>query len=169
MSVNIILHEHKYGAYLYHDSNNNNWIRSGKVTGRGFTLCYNEHEKLAHCKRASSKFYIRYPTKTSVRKIGSSRMGYFDNLKIFFAIGFDFRDEIMNEQIINNIDNEGIFFFNEFENSKINSLNMRDRPTVVLKQIDLIVHLIELAYHISLSLLDNIPYDPGFKSGLGVF
>ena len=46
---------------------------------------------------------------------------------------------------------------------------MRDRPTVVLKQIDLIVHLIELAYHISLSLLDNIPYDPGFKSGLGVF
>ena len=110
MSVNIILHEHKYGAYLYHDSNNNNWIRSGKVTGRGFTLCYNEHEKLAHCKRASSKFYIRYPTKTSVRKIGSSRMCYFDNLKIFFAIGFDFRDEIMNEQIINNIDNEGIFF-----------------------------------------------------------
>ena len=96
-------------------------------------------------------------------------MGYFDNLKIFFAIGFDFRDEIMNEQIINNIDNEGIFFFNEFENSKINSLNMRDRPTVVLKQIDLIVHLIELAYHISLSLLDNIPFDPGFKSGLGVF
>ena len=54
VSVNSILHKHKYGAYLYHDSNNNNWIRSGKETGRGFTLRHNEHNQLAHCKRASS-------------------------------------------------------------------------------------------------------------------
>ena len=81
VSVNSILHENKYDAYLYYDSNNNNWIRSGKVTGRGFTLRHNKHEKLAHCKRLSSKFYIRYPTKTSIRKNSSSRIGYFDNLK----------------------------------------------------------------------------------------
>ena len=56
VSMNSILHEYKHDAYLYHDSNNNNWIRSGKVTDRGFTLRHKEHEKLAHCKRASSKF-----------------------------------------------------------------------------------------------------------------
>ena len=38
------------GAYLYYDGNNENWIRSGKLTGecdRGFIDCNNEHHKEA--------------------------------------------------------------------------------------------------------------------------
>ena len=51
MCANNVLHEHEHDAYLYHDANNNNWVRSGKVTGRDFLLRHNDHEKLAHCKR----------------------------------------------------------------------------------------------------------------------
>ena len=40
-------------------------------------------------------------------------MGYFDNLNVFVAICFDVGDEVMNEQITNDIDIEGIFTFNE--------------------------------------------------------
>ena len=32
--------DNKEGAYLYFDKNNMNWIRSGKVTGRGFYSSY---------------------------------------------------------------------------------------------------------------------------------
>ena len=59
--------------------------------------------------------------KTSIRKSNSSRMSYCDNLKTIVAIGFDFRDKIMNKQITNDINNEDIRSFNEVENSKINS------------------------------------------------
>ena len=45
-------------------------------------------------------------------------MGYFDNLNFVIAIGFDVGDKVMNKQITNDIDNEGIFSFNELENSK---------------------------------------------------
>ena len=48
-------------------------------------------------------------------------MSYCDNLKTIVAIGFDFRDKIMNEQITNDIDKEDIRSFNEVKNSKINS------------------------------------------------
>ena len=69
-------------------------------------------------------------------------MVYFDNLEMCVAISFDVRDEVMNEQITNDINNEGVVSFNELKNSKINSFNMRKHPTVIFKIIDLIVYLI---------------------------
>ena len=53
------------------------------------------------------------------------------------------------------MDNEGIFSFNF-------SLNMQGCRSYIFKN-DLIVYLIELAYNIALSLLDHIPYNPGFE------
>ena len=56
VSVNSILDKHNYNSYFYHDSNNKNWIRTGKVTCRGVTLRHYEHEKLVYCKKYHQNF-----------------------------------------------------------------------------------------------------------------
>ena len=56
----------KQGVYLHYDTNDGKWIRSGKVTGRGFDARNKEHRKYAAAKHATSRFYRRYPTKSSV-------------------------------------------------------------------------------------------------------
>ena len=71
------------GAYLYFDKDNMNWIRSGKISGPGFFILHTEHTKQADCKRDTSTFYNRYPTKekVSITKASSGRKGFFENLK----------------------------------------------------------------------------------------
>ena len=65
-------HKHtnnKQGPYLYFDTNNENWIRSGNVTGRGLSFRHAEHEKKAKARITNSRFYLCYSTENSARKI----------------------------------------------------------------------------------------------------
>ena len=59
--------------------------------------------------------------------------------------------------------------FNEFENEKIDTMNMRGRRTRDLKKMDLIAYLFEIAYDICISPIDNMSQNPGFEACLGVF
>ena len=83
------------GTYLHYDTNDNKWIRSGKVTGRGFDVRNIEHWKCALARFATASFYLRYPAKASVRASTSSRNGYFDNLSQYVALGF----EVGNDEV----------------------------------------------------------------------
>ena len=56
-----------------------NWIHSGKVSGRGFSIRHVKHKKQANCKRAT----------VSITKASSSRKGFFENLKQYVAVGYD--------------------------------------------------------------------------------
>ena len=47
-------------AYLYYDQNNLTWIRSGKVTGRGFTLLHNKHAKRSRVNKLTSSSTSRF-------------------------------------------------------------------------------------------------------------
>ena len=61
----IILSENesnKHGAYLYWDTNDLKWIRSGKVTRRPFAKREQEHKAKAKARFCTSKFYWRYPS-----------------------------------------------------------------------------------------------------------
>ena len=59
------------GVYLYYDSNDRVWIRSGKVTGTqangcNFSVRHNEHVAKAKTQRLTTKtsiFYIAYPSR----------------------------------------------------------------------------------------------------------
>ena len=48
------------GAYLYYDTNDEIWVRSGKVSHRDFSIRHNEHQKSAASLDAKSRFYCRY-------------------------------------------------------------------------------------------------------------
>ena len=58
------------------------------------------------------------------------------------------------------------FMFNEFEMKKIDESKKAGRTTTTLKRIDMIAYLIELAYDLAISPLDNISESPGFESCL---
>ena len=47
-------------AYLYDDTNLGVFVRSGKVTGYGFSVRHEEHEKKSSKRNASSNFYFLY-------------------------------------------------------------------------------------------------------------
>ena len=61
------------GCYLHFDTNEDEWVRSGKVkgVGRNFIVRNNEHEKNAKSDVTHSEepaFYYKYPLKTSRRE-----------------------------------------------------------------------------------------------------
>ena len=162
-------HVNKQGAYLYFDTNNNSFIRSGKVTGREFMKRHMEHQKMAGSDQPTSIFYFRYPTMESTLSQSPSRKGYFDNLIQYVAIGFDIDNVEISKKLTTVLEDGGIFTFNEFEIKMINQMNMRGRATLMLKKIDLIAYLCEIVYDISISPIDNVSTNPGFESCLGIF
>ena len=112
-------------AYLYYDCNDAQWIRSGKVIGRGFSAMNEEHLKRVKSKRSSSQFDLRYPSKSNTQRNPSSRHGYFENLSQFVAIGFDVNNERVTKQIP-----EEIFDISDDERKEISSLNFKGKHTV---------------------------------------
>jgi len=50
------------GAYLYYDGNKGSFIRSGKVTRRGFTVRGKEHFDESKKEKSSTHFYDLYPS-----------------------------------------------------------------------------------------------------------
>ena len=106
------------GTYLHFDTNDNKWIRSGKVTGRGFDVRNIEHWKCALGMYAMQSFYLRYPAKASVRATSSTRNGYFDNLCQYVALGFEVGNDEVGGKLAQELDCGGLFLFNEFEKKK---------------------------------------------------
>ena len=50
-------------TYLYYDTNDEIWVRSGKVSHRDFSIRHNKHQKVASSLDTKSRFYCRYPSK----------------------------------------------------------------------------------------------------------
>ena len=114
-------------------------------------------------------FYSQYPTKDNINARKSSCKGYFDNLQQYVAVGFQVENDSDANTITREIDNGGIFDFNDKEKKKINSLNMRGCHTLTMKQVDMIAYLFELAYDVMICQFDNVSNNPGLESVLGIF
>ena len=158
--------QNKHGAYLYYDMNDEKWIRSGKTTGKPFIARHNAHLKAAGEAVPTSRFYRRYPSKKKESTVHcrAGRKGYFENLSLYVALGFTIGDNPARERLTNNVEGESMFYFSEDEISKINQLNKRGQNTWEAKCEDMIAYLIELAFDLAISVLDNVSENPGFES-----
>ena len=147
------------GAYLYYDTNDGKWIRSGKVTRRSFGVRHAEHVKKSESKRTTSTLYSRYPSKNNEHR--TSRKGFFDNLEQCVAVGFSL-NKIIEEAVAKRYDEGGIFdsTWDEEENIKRNQR---------CNFIDMIAYQIELGYDLAISPSDNVSNSPGFESFIGVW
>jgi hypothetical protein len=77
------------GAYLYYDTNLGEFIRSGRVSGRGFEKRHEEHKAKSKMANASSNFYFLYPSQHLQLKDTRRRKGTFESLDMYIAAGFD--------------------------------------------------------------------------------
>ena len=89
--------------------------------------------KKAKSTKGISRFYLRYPTKTSAQRISASQKGYFDNLWQYIVVGFEVDNEQEGKRITKGLDQGGIFAIDINEKNKIDALKMRGWNTTVLK------------------------------------
>ena len=80
-----------HGAYLYFDTNDEKWIRSGKTTGNPFSARNATHARSAKQDILTSTFYRRYPSiqRNVDKTCASGRKGFFENLEQYVALGFE--------------------------------------------------------------------------------
>ena len=154
------------GAYLYYDSNNLVWIRSGKVTGRGFKVRDTEHLKKAKAKNITTKtsrFYVAYPSIHSARATSKAKKGVFEDLRQYIALGFDPSKDDIVQFLTNDMSSNGLLSFDKEDEKNISKVNFRNAHTMEQKKIEMVAYLIEIVYDISICPADNISVSPGYE------
>jgi hypothetical protein len=161
------------GCYLYHDTNDDEWIRSGKVTNRSFAKRHKEHARAAKLTTAAdlgSMFYTSYPSTSACLATTTTRKGNFENLQQFVGIGFDRRSDDVVRYLtccVNNSD--GVFAFDDAAKENCAKVKFQGIDAVQHKQLHLVAYLCELGYDLALSPNHNVSRSPGFETPLGIF
>ena len=150
------------GCYLYFDSNDLVFVRSGKVTGRGFSKRHEEHFKsaLAADNPTNSTFYDSYPSKRSVRATSPAKDGYFEYSQQFVAAGFD---STAATTFAKDFDAGGLFLYSEEERKLISQTKFYGREGDA-KYSEMVAYLFEIAYDIAISPRHNKSDSPGFEA-----
>ncbi len=108
------------GAHLYFDINYGCFVRSGKVTGRGFKVCIKEHEACAKAKKSISNFYFVHPSKTTHQSKNRDKQGLYKLLVAVVAVGFD--PSILEfDKLAIDLNGGGITLLTKDEKNKIKS------------------------------------------------
>ena len=73
-------------------------------------------------------------------------------------------DDLVNETLTKTEEGESIFAFDAEDIQLINKLKVKGRVSFAMKCIEMISYLIELAFDLSISVLDNVSLNAGFES-----
>ena len=150
------------GCYLYYDTNERLWIRSGKCTGRGFAARHDEHLKkaLSPTNTDNSTFYDSYPSRDSQRAGSSIKDGHFEFLQQYAAAGFDATAAAV---FAKDLGNGGLFRFTDEEKKLIRNTKFSNREGDE-KFAEMAAYLFEIGYDIALSPRHNKSGSPGFEA-----
>ena len=158
------------GCYLYYDSNNQEWIRSGKAVGSNFGRRHSQHQAssmLNSSDSRKSKFYNSYPSRAVVLHDSGSKKGDFENLQMMVGISYN---KLLKGKLTHDFETQkGIFHFSTEDNKKIAAINFAGNPRLQTKQLHMLGYLWELAYDLSLAPTSNISGNPGFETALGIY
>ena len=154
-----------HGAYIYYDTNNEVFIRSGKVTNRGFRVRNDEHRLAAKNLTAKSRFYAMYPSKLSERAGVRGTRGIFENL--IQVVGAGFVSTSSEAQNLNRDWKEGGFLIlSDKEKDRISGSSAG--KTQLEKFHNICPYQLELGYDLAISPVHNVSENPGFESFWGV-
>ena len=161
------------GSYLYYDQNQEDWIRSGKCTGRGLEARHFEHLRAAKENTASvtrSKFYTYYPSKQCARSKNSTCKGVFEDLAQYVAIAWDPTSKDAVSFLTANVDSGGLWSFLEDEMRQIAVFSKLKKKKKTAKEIilEMTGYQFELGYDIAISDVTNISGSAGFEAFVGV-
>lgn len=152
------------GTYLYYDTKSEKFVRSGKVTGRGFIERDKEHFKNAKSSTTAnnSTFYSKYPSVESSRSGSIARDGLWEDLQMLVAAGFEPTEENL-ATFGKDYNEDGLLFMTKDEKEMIRKLNLRGRSGAE-KFADVVAYTMELAYDLAICERDNTSDNPGFEA-----
>ena len=155
------------GAYLYYDGNKGTFIRSGKVTRRGFTV-REEHFDKSKKVKSSSHFYDLYPSNSSPRANKRGTKGTFENLQMIVGAGWDPTSNCA-EMLDRSWENGGLLIVNKRDSTQIRS-SMGKGMTDLQKFHDMCAYQFEMGYDLAIYPRDaNVSRSPRFESVLGIY
>jgi flavin-binding protein dodecin len=160
------------GCYLYFDTENLVWVRSGKVSGgRSFAKRHKEHMKgsqLECDKSRLSKFYTCYPSATATVERSRLRRGHFGDLQMYSGLAFSSRPDSPGLRHLQD-DKNGIFVWDKDCLSSLSKVKFSGTVALNDKKLHMVAYLCELGYDLMLAPAKNISRSPGFETPLGVF
>ena len=150
------------GAYMFFDTEMQIWIRSGKAS-RAFFLRYKDHKRdsmLTSAAARKHKFYLSYPSMQSDKALHQNRIGWFDKLVMYCAMGYI---PACNSEFL--VDYKALFDWPKEVQQKLERqcVNKAARQA---RQLLLIDYSIELAYELLLAPMHNISQSEGYESFL---
>jgi hypothetical protein len=161
-----VTHPNWEGAYLYYDNNLGEFIRSGKVSGRGFKDRGDEHEKESKKLNASSNFYFLYPSQT-LQLCNRRTQGSFESLIMYIAAGYDSSSEYA-ASVSKTYNGGGILIIDDDDAAQIKS-SLRRITSDLKKFHSYLAYLMELGYDLAIRPSYNVSENPGFESIAGLF
>jgi hypothetical protein len=160
--------EEEKGSYLYYDTNNHEFIRSGKVSAKGFGERHREHLREARKEAIpESKFYLSYPTRENVRAKSTSTRGVFEQLTLYIAAGFDSKCSLA-ANIDKSFEEGGVMIMNATDKANINE-SMKQSPDSLNKFHAFLSYQMELGYDLAIAPSCNVSGSFGFESFVGLF
>jgi len=155
------------GAYLYYDGNKGSFIRSGKVTRRGFAVRGKEHFDESKKVKSSTHFYDLYPSNSCPRTNKRGINGTFKNLQMIVGAGWDPTSSCA-KMLDRSWENGGLLIVNERESAQIRG-SMGKGTTEIEKFHDMCAYQFEMGYDLAISPGCNVSRSPGFESVLGIY
>ena len=143
------------GSYVIYDAVNAKFVRSGKASPVSIAERFEGHKK--ESKTSEKGFYGRYPHKSNPNIRTKIRRGFFDQLQLFCALGFD-RNNIA--RLVDTTES-GIF---EWDAATLNSIkDWKFTGTETDKRLTLVAYLFELVYDLMIAPGDNVSMNGGFE------
>jgi hypothetical protein len=155
------------GCYLYYDTINDVWIRSGSATaagdgtGKGGGIGKRLKQHLARAKadinEDESRFYALYPSKMSSRSNSTLKRGTFESLQAYVGVCFTY------ENIPGCFSGKhGLLEHTAEEEEWISNINFLGKSGEQ-KYMQMAAYLFELGYDLALAKIDNVSESPGFE------
>jgi hypothetical protein len=160
-----------HGSYLQFDVDDQMFVRSGKVVGRGIAERNKEHAAASRAGSAASKgskFYQQYP---SVR-VGDGRA--WEDLKVLVGIGWDSTNEAAIAALCDESEG-GVLVWSKESLAMAGRLNMARDDTAPLtpkakklaaqvKKLNVIGYLFEIVLELCIGVDDNVSVSAGFEA-----
>lgn len=160
-----------HGSYLHFDVDDQMFVRSGKVVGRGIAERNKEHAAASRVGSAASKgsrFYQQYP---SVR-VGDGRA--WEDLKVLVGIGWDSTNEAAIAALCDESEG-GVLVWSKESLAMAGRLNMARDDTAPLtpeakklaaqvKKLNVIGYLFEIVLELCIGVDDNVSVSAGFEA-----
>jgi len=119
------------GCYLYYDTNDGQWIRSGKAVGSNFDKRHKEHSKGSELKDSisqKSKFYSSYPSRSVNLHDNRARKGTFENLQQYIGVGYN---KMLKKNMLKDVKDKGIFILIMRSTEGLMPLTSKERADLI--------------------------------------